>query len=246
MRITSALGLGLGVAAALGLAGPAGAQVKGAGKATISLIATPGVDPAPATVGAKAAGSIGIKPVASVAGKAPTGGSSFALKLAKDVGDPLKPGFAPGNYVLEVETGATSEADAVAAITGTSTFATITIDAAGKCTINANEEVDGDGSGDLCGAAPFLCAPSAAGKCSATAYQLAGVTNTPLGPGDGQPLGARFRLRTLVNGADCNTGGVHVNGVALPPPLAPGSTTCKDPANVVVGVFGVANGDIIP
>ena len=37
--------------------------------------------------------------IQAVAGKPPTGGSTASLKLAKDIGDPAKPGFAPGNYV---------------------------------------------------------------------------------------------------------------------------------------------------
>jgi hypothetical protein len=49
---------------------------------------------------AKAAGSFSSKPAASVAGKPPTGGTSAALKFAKEISDPLKPGLAAGDYVL--------------------------------------------------------------------------------------------------------------------------------------------------
>ena len=119
------------------------------------------------------------------AGKPPTGGTTLSLKLAKDTGtgpggcipvDPLKPGFTPGRYVLVMETSSPATGPACDAL-GVISFATLTIDAGFKCTIDAADSVDGDGSGDLCGTAPNLCAPSATGKCSVTSYQIAGIPN---------------------------------------------------------------------
>jgi hypothetical protein len=238
MRTVGFLG-GIAVVAGLVFGGTALAQVKGAGKLSISIIATPGADPAPATPGAKPAGSVAAKASATVAGKPPTGGATTTLKLAKDLGLPLKPGFGPGTYLLEIESGATSEADS-ATSTGSTVFAQVVIDSAGKCTIKPHANVDGDGIGDLCGGAMQpLCAPPATGKCSITAYQLAGAVNYLLGPGTGQPVAGRFRLRKGINVADCNTGDILVGGVPLF-----GGTTCHDPANEVVGVMGVANGQI--
>jgi hypothetical protein len=238
MRIVRILGV-IAVGAGLACVGNAQAQVKGAGKMSISIIATPGADPAAATQGAKAAGSIAAKPSASVAGKPPTGGAITSLKLAKSVGDPLKPGFGPGTYLLEIESGATSEADAASAA-GSTVFAQVVIDPAGKCTIQPHENVDGDGTADLCGGmSQPLCAPPAIGKCTVTAFQIAGAVNYLLGPGTGQPVAGRFRLRQGANLTDCNTGDILLGGTPLF-----GGTTCHDPANVVVGVMGVANGEI--
>src|SRR5262245_8779539 len=225
------------------LAGPASAQViKGAGKLGISIIATPGGGAA--TSGAKAGGSIAAKPSASVAGKAPTGGAITTLKLAKDIGDPLKPGFAPGTYLLEIESGASSTADAANA-TGAAAFARVVIDAVtGKCTIMPHPAVDGAPPTecrlplDPPSALP-ICAPAAVGKCSATLYQLAGPVNYLLAPGTAQPVATRFRLRKGVNLAGCDTGDVLIGGAPVF-----GGTTCHDAANVVVGVMGVANGTI--
>jgi hypothetical protein len=217
------------------LAGAANAQVKGTGKLGLTIIATPnGVS---ATANAKAAGSIASKARATVIGKPPTGGAITTLKLAKDLGDPLKPGFAPGTYLLEIESGATATADAASA-SGSTVFAQITVDALGKCTIKAHDNVDGDGNNDLC-TVDVDCAPSAVGKCSITSYQLAGAVNYLLGPGTAQPTAGRFRIRKGVNVSGCNTGDILLGGAPLF-----GGTTCHDPANIVVGVMGVANGDI--
>jgi hypothetical protein len=86
----------IGIAACLVLSGTASAQsTKGAGgKVSISFIKWPVVN-----IQAKA-GSFSSKPAASVAGKPPTGGTSAALKFAKEISDPLKPGLAAGDYVL--------------------------------------------------------------------------------------------------------------------------------------------------
>src|SRR5262245_55134450 len=109
------------VGAAVVLASVASAQsTKGAGKVSISLIKWPVVN-----IQAKAAGTFSSKPAASVAGKPPTGGTTASLKLAKEIGDPAKPGFAPGNYVVEIETGVTPDGDV-----GVSAFVTLSVDPA--------------------------------------------------------------------------------------------------------------------
>jgi hypothetical protein len=84
MRSLKAMGI-VAVAACVALTGTAGAQVKGAGKSSITIVKTPA--PGPATPTPKTAGSVSSKAQATVAGKPPTGGGSFALKLSKDVGD---------------------------------------------------------------------------------------------------------------------------------------------------------------
>ena len=99
------------VAACVAVAGTAGAQVKGAGKSSITIVKVPA--PGPTTPTPKTAGSVSSKASATVAGKPPTGGGSFALKLAKDVGDPAKPGFPDGEYVLEIESSGTPTGDVI-------------------------------------------------------------------------------------------------------------------------------------
>src|SRR5262245_26583913 len=138
--------LGIAVAACVALAGTAGAQVKGAGKSSVTIVKTPA--PGAATPTPKTAGSVSSKASATIVGKPPTGGGSFAVKLAKDVGDPAKPGFLDGEYVLEVESAATSTGDIVGDPLSAAFFITLTINA-GKCTIHNNPTV----SAPNCGAA---------------------------------------------------------------------------------------------
>src|SRR5262245_3325387 len=103
----------VGVAAALAVAGSAGAAVlKGSGKASVNIIATSGGHGNNA-IDVKPAGTISAKPAPAKAGAPPTSGASFAGKLAKDVGDPAKPGFADGSYVLEAESSPTPDSDVV-------------------------------------------------------------------------------------------------------------------------------------
>src|SRR5215472_1216976 len=78
----------VGVAAALAAAGTASAAVlKGAGKASINIIATSGGH-GNNTIDVKPAGTISAKPAPAKAGAPPTSGALFAGKLAKDIGDP--------------------------------------------------------------------------------------------------------------------------------------------------------------
>jgi hypothetical protein len=234
MRQMIGLGIALGV---LGLvAAPAHAQVKGAGKLGITVMR---VDPSTGqgTANAKAGGAMAVKPVATIAGKAPTGGALTSFKLAKDL-SALLPGFPAGNYVIEFETAQTSTGDTAGA-NGISTFATLTVDALGKCTIHAHTSVkDTNNGGPLTPGDPNA-ANDAVGKCTITTYQIAGSTNYLLAPGTAQPTAQRVRIRQLVNAADCKTGDVMIGGSALI-----GATTCHDPANKVFGVVGVANGQV--
>ncbi len=224
------LGIALTALVALVVAAPARAQsTKGGGKFSSSIIKWPVVN-----IQAKAAGTLSAKPAASVAGKPPTGGTLTTLKLAKDVSDPLKPGFAAGDYVLQIETGATPDGD-----TTVSAFVAFTVGADFKCTAKAADSVDGDGTGDLCSTtADPLCAPSLVGKCTFSTYQAAGIPNYTLGPGDGQPTAGRFRIRTA-NHSTCHTSDIILAGSPVPP-----GSTCGSGA--VVGVVGVANGDVTP
>lgn len=218
------------VAACLAITGVAQAQsTKGSGKTSSSIIKFPVVN-----IQAKAAGSIAGKPSASIAGKPPTGGAVTAVKLAKDLGDPLKPGYGPGDYVIEIETGTSPDGDVQV-----SAFVTLTIGADGKCTVHPALSSGDVGSGSCGGMSQPLCAPEAAGKCVFTTYQAAGIPNYTLGPGDGQPNATRMRLRVNVDPTNCHTSDIELAGSPVP-----ASSTCDD--GTVVGVMGLANGDIDP
>lgn len=226
-----AVGVAVALAAGIGLVGVAHAQsTKGAGKSSISIIKYP-----VANIQAKAAGTMSAKPSASVVGKPPTGGVLSSLKLAKDIGDPAKPGYPPGQYVLDIETTAAPDADFDDQ--GVVAFVTLTIDAAGKCTVHAADSVDGDGSNDNCDGP---CAPDAVGKCNFTVYQAAGNPNYAAVP-DGSPNSTRVRLRELTNPANCATGDIILLGVPVP-----NTSDCRNAANDVVGVVGIAHGDVVP
>lgn len=226
-------GFAMALVACLVLGGTAHAQsTKGAGKSSISIIKYPVVN-----IQQKAAGTLAAKPSASVAGKPPTGGTLSSLKLAKDISDPLKPGYGPGDYVLDIETAAAPDgnADSSGYVVA---FVTLTIDALGKCTVHAADSVNGDGNNDACD--PAGCAPDAVGKCSFTVYQAAGEPNITQ-VADGQPQATRVRLRKLTNPASCHTSDIILLGTPVP-----ASSDCRNAANTVVGVMGVAGGDVLP
>lgn len=230
---TKAVAGALAAAACIVLCSTASAQsTKGTGKVIISLIKWPVPN-----IQAKQAGFFLSKPAASVPGKPPTGGTIATLKLGKEVGNPLKPGFAPGEYVLELETGVTPDSDV-----GVSAFVAFSIDSLSKCTVKANPTVDGQPNvaADPCGdAGEPLCAPIPAGKCLFTTYQAAGIPNYLLGPGDGQPTATRIRIRNNPDPANCETGHINLGGTPVP-----ATSTCKTGSVVAVG--GVANGDVDP
>ena len=232
--------LGAALVACVAFAGNALAQQKGAGKSSITIIAVDasGHAPAPPALTPKAAGSVSSKPVMSVAGKDATGGASFAMKLAKDLGDPTKPGFADGNYVLEVESAGTPAGNLVNDPLAAAFFITFTI-AAGKCTIDGNPGFTTGGS--LCGgmSQPACVAPPGLGKCSATLQQVAGNLLGLLAHAN-DPFGARFRIRTNPDTTNCKTGHVIVEATGA----NPATTTCR--TGTVIGVGGVALATLTP
>jgi hypothetical protein len=224
--------IAVGVAAAVAVAGSAGAAVlKGAGKASLSIISTSGGH-GNNSIDVKASGSISAKPAPAKTGLPPTGGASFALKLAKNVGDPAKPGFADGEYVIEVESSPTPDGDIVGNILAAEFFMEMTV-SLGKCTIHTNPHFAT--GGDMCGGTGQpACATDAVGKCSATIYQVAGTALTTAGELPGDPFFARFRLRTNPTPANCATGDTCLGGIAC----VPNTTTCK--SGPVIAVGGVA------
>jgi hypothetical protein len=259
MRIAS-LGIGLAAIVSLALLGPAHAQsTKGAGKSSISIIKWDPTKPDPdgpglhgtggvANVNQKAAGTFSGKPKASVVGLPPTGGTITTLKLAKDIGDSLKPGFAAGRYVVEIETGASPEADALI-----KTFFTLTVDSLFKCTIDVSPTV-ATGSPDCGGLGQPLCDDAEIGKCTISTYQIAGAaTNTincapqptyKCGVIDGEPNASRARIRTLApaDEANCKTGYVKLGALTIVP--NGGTVSCEN--GPVVGIVGVGSGDVDP
>src|SRR5262249_25585715 len=153
-----------------------------------------------------------------------------------DVGDALKPGYAPGEYVIDVEAAGTPTGDIVGAAGAAEFFITLTIDLAGKCTIHGNPHFTSVATGraaTMRGAAmPPLCRTEAVGEWSATIDQVAGEgLKMVAAPGD--PFGARFRVRQNPNTATCHSGDICLN---VPPLTCTGS--CQTGA--VVGVGGVA------
>jgi len=227
--------LGVAVAACVALAGPAGAQVKGAGKSSITIVKVP--VPLPTDPTPKTAGSVSAKAAASVAGKPPTGGGSFALKLSKDVGDQTKPGFLDGQYVLEIESASTATGNLVGDPLAAAYFITLTI-TGGKCTIHDLPAVDPNGSPLQCGGPspqPVCALADQAGKCSASIYQVAGSLLSGAGLVANAPFGARFRIRDNADPANCQTGHIFVAGSFSPP-----TSSCR--TGTVLGVGGVALG----
>jgi hypothetical protein len=257
---TGLLGIALVGAASLALTGAAHAQsTKGTGKVSISIIKWDPTLPDPDGPGLhgpggvtnilqKAAGTFAGKPKASIAGLAPTGGTITTLKLAKDIGDPLKPGFPPGEYVLEVETGASPDGDALI-----KTFARLTVDALNKCTVHVSPSVK-PGSPYCGGGGQPLCDDDEVGKCSFSTYQIAGADTTLLncsplptyqcGVRDGEPNASRIRIRQLLpaDQADCQTGYILLGTTAIFP--LGGPISCAN--GPVVGIGGVGSADVDP
>jgi len=234
--------LGAALVACVAFAGNALAQQKGAGKSSITIIKVDatGHAPAPPALTPKAAGSVSSKPVMSVAGKDATGGASFAMKLAKELGDPAKPGFLPGNYVLEVESAGTPAGNLVSDALAAAFFITFTIDAATlKCTIDGNPAFITGGSACDGVGEPACVAPPGLGKCSATLQQVAGNLLGILAHAN-DPFGARFRIRTNPDTTNCKTGHVIVEATGA----NPATTTCR--TGTVLGVGGVALATLTP
>jgi len=232
LKIVGVLTLGACVA----LAGHAAAQPKGSGKSSITIVKIPAPAPTPTGATPKTAGTVSAKPVATVAGKPPTAGGSFAIKLAKEIGDATKPGFAAGEYVLEIESAGTPSGNLVGDALSAAFFITLTVDAAGKCTIRNNPAFSPPNcGGDM---QPACALAEQAGKCSAQIYQVAGNLLAAGGLVANQPFAARFRLRANPDPANCKTGHLFIQGP--PGVLAPANSTCRTGA--VLGVGGVALG----
>lgn len=215
-------------------AASAGAQVKGSGKSSLTIVKMP--PPPPATATPKTAGSVSSKPSAAIAGKPPTGGGSFALKLAKDIGDPAKPGFPDGDYVIEIESSGGPGADIIGSPLAAAYFIEMTM-TLGKCTIHNHPDFT-PGS-PACGGMmqPPCGAPEGVGKCSATIWQVAGNLLQAAGLVTNQPFDARFRIRTNPDPANCATGHLLLDGIGTP---TPPTSSCR--TGTVVGVAGVALG----
>lgn len=233
MRSLRVMGV-VAIAACAAMVGNASAQVKGAGSTSTSIVKTPA--PSPTTPTPKVAGSVAAKATATVAGKPPTGGGTFSMKLAKDTGDPSKPGFADGEYVLEIESAGTPTGDVIGSPVAAAYFVTFTI-TGGKCTIHNHPDFT-TGS-PLCGgmAQPACAAAEGVGKCSAQIYQVAGNLLAAAGLVANQPFGGRFRIRPNTTPATCATGHLLIQGIGTP---VPGTSTCRTGA--VIGVGGVALG----
>lgn len=226
-------------AAAMMLVSPAGAQVKGTGKTGITIIRWDDAMNQP--VSTKAAGSLQTKPKLGIAGLSPTGGAVTALKLPFQPGatiDPLKPGFPAGDYVLQIETSQTPTGNQ-----DVTSYVTLTMSAAGKCTVHVNPTVDGTAP-DWCGGSNPPCVPEIVDKCTYSTFQVAGSLE-PLSPGTGAPSASRMILKKKLT--NCQTGDLLIGtgGTATKArPNVAGSfdVTAHDCADgAVVGVLGVAN-----
>jgi len=228
MRTRSAL---FGVVALLAGFGTATSVLAATGAGTISASV---VSTSAPVAGRKAIGKFGSKPADSKAGKPWTGGSVSSFKFNPDVGDPLKPGLATGNYVIMYETASTP-----GGANDIKTFAQFSYDASTKsCTILAHPSVI-TGSGNCGGAGQPVCADPAVGKCTVTQYQIAGLPNVFAVP-SGQGSGTRIRIATLPTPAGCPTGTLVLGGTELYPVSGPPSHTCE--AGTVLGVVGIADG----
>ncbi|MCW5893007.1 MAG: hypothetical protein KIT14_21030 [bacterium] len=213
-------------------AASAGAQVKGAGKSSVTIVKMPA--PGPSSPTPKTAGAVSSKPMAAVAGKPPTGGGSFALKLAKASADPAKPGFPDGEYVVEIEASGTAGGDLVGSPLAAAYFIEFTM-TGGKCTIHSHPDFS-PGSPSCGGMAQPPCgAPEGVGKCSATIWQVAGNILQAAGLVANQPFDARFRIRTNPDPANCATGHLLLAALGVP---TPPTSSCR--SGIVVGAAGVA------
>lgn len=233
MRKSTMLAMAIGCTAAVAVS-PAHAQVKGAGKTALPIIRWDEVGNAP--VSAKTAGAMAVKPKPGVAGVSPTGGSLTTLKLTFQSGgiDPAKPGFPAGDYVLQEETATTPNGGS----SDIKAFITLTISAAGKCTVHTAPTA----LAGWCGGANPPCVTDLVDKCTFSSYQVSGSLSASA-PGAGSPSASRVILRKKL--ANCETGDLFIAPALEARPNNAGSFDpinhdCADGA--VVGVFGVANG----
>ncbi len=213
------------VAASVGLAAPALAGV-GAGKLSGDIVAIP------AASGAKPLGKFQFKPADTKAGKPWTGGTIASMKFNPDVGDPMKPGLATGDYVVISEAAGTP-AGAVSAIT----YAAFHYDAGTKkCTVHAKPSAI-TGSGNCGGPGQTPCADEATDKCTYTTFQRVGSEFIGSSTAT-MAVSFRIRIATLPDASNCPTGTLVYGGTQLYPPGPP--HTCA--SGVVVGSLGVTAG----
>lgn len=244
-RIRSRTCIALAIlAAALALTAGAGRAAVGAGKMVVSIVpcaadAMTGIcTPAP---GSKAMGVFQALPKDTKPGGPPIA-RVVKMRFAKP---PV--GLAPGRYVVDLQAPLSAGAPVTLQI-----FATFTIDAAGKCTVDPHSSVlppDGGlpGPGGCGEAGEPLCDGPRIGRCEFTAYQLAGVVNYSVGLVDGKQGQVNARIRELhadhdVGGAGplCATGHVDVDGGDNDPACV-GSGASK---NHVVAIVGTTYGDV--
>jgi hypothetical protein len=223
-----------------GFAGSALAAV-GAGKVVATFIALP------STPGRKALGKVTVTPKDFKAGGPPQGGI-YKFKFAANTGDPLKPGLAPGRYILEVDA-----APGPGFSPGVETFVTFTVGPDNKCTFDPNSTVippDGGipGPGGCGGSGEPLCDGPHVGKCEFTQYQAAG-TFLYGAAGDASPLLFVMRVRALAAAHDvgggqglCETGLLDLSGDDDPTGPCVGGVLPNATPNPVIAIMGIAAG----
>lgn len=228
--------------AAVLLGGPGKALAGvGAGKVTSSIVSVT------ATPGAKAIGKVTVAPKDFKAPGPPTR-ALFKWKFQADIGDPLKPGLAPGRYLVEID-----QAPAAGLAPGVETYVTFTVTPDKKCTMDPHATVlppDGGmpGAGGCGETDEPLCDGPHVGKCEFTLYQAAGVSFYVAVPDAGaiQLIG---RIRSLaaahdVGGSEglCATGALDLSGDDDPMHPCVGGAAPNPTPNPVIGVVGIAAG----
>lgn len=233
----------LSVLLCLAATAPAAGGV-GAGKLSASIIrcdADPGTGICPPVPNTKPIGSFLAIPKDAKAGGPPVA-RMVKMRFSKP---PL--GLAPGRYVLDVQAPLSAGAPVTLQI-----FATLTIDASSKCTVDPSPTVippDGGlpGAGGCGEAGEPVCDGPHVGKCEMTAYQLAGIPNYAAGLADGKQGQVNVRIRSLHPDHDtggvgpiCRTGQVDLSG-GDDDSACVGSGLSK---NHVVAIVGTTYGDV--
>ena len=229
----------------LGFVGSALASV-GAGKVVATFIALPGGP------GKKALGKVTVTPKDFKAGGAPQG-DIYKFKFAANTGDPLKPGLAPGRYIVEVDAPVTTGGPPAI-----ETFVTFTVGLDNKCTMDPNPTVIPPNGGvpgpGGCGeTGEPACDGAHVGKCEFTQYQAAGTYFYGAAP-DASPLMFVMRIRSLAAAHDvggteglCSTGYLDFSGADDPTGPCVGGAAPNPTPNPVIAIMGIAAGaDDVP